>query len=77
VRTAGSPPVLGGINATGLERRGFPPEAIARVKEAYRLLYRRNLRTEEAVERIRDGGDDEVSRTFADFFARSTRGIVR
>jgi len=77
VKVAGTPPTLGGINGTGLERRGFSAEAIARIKEAYRLIYRRNLRVEEAVERIRAGGEDEISRTFEDFFSRSTRGIVR
>lgn len=77
VKVGGTPTVPSGINSLGLERRGFSQESISRIKEAYRLLYRRNLRTEEAVERIQESGEDEVSRAFADFFARSTRGILR
>ena len=32
-----------GINAEGLKRRGFSPEAILEVKRAYKILYRQNL----------------------------------
>lgn len=77
VKAAGSPMTVAGINATGLERRGFGPEDIARVKRAYRYLFRRGLRVEEALEKILEEGDDEIARTYRDFFARSARGVVR
>ncbi len=77
VKVAGIPPIPAGVNSIGLERRGFDAAQIARVKEAYRLIYRRGLRREEALEQILAGGRDEVARTFEAFFAGSTRGIVR
>lgn len=77
VKVAGSPPQPAGINSLGLERRGFSADEVGRAKEAYRLLYRRGLRSEEARGHIVDGSDDRISRTFEAFFARSQRGIVR
>ena len=77
VKVAGIPPIPAGVNSIGLERRGFSPEEIARVKEAYRLLYRRGLRRGEALEQILLGGRDRIAEVFEAFFARATRGIVR
>lgn len=77
VKVAGIPPIPAGINSIGLERRGFDAEKIARIKEAYRLIYRRGLRREEALEKILEGGRDEIGLVFERFFSRSTRGIVR
>ena len=77
IKVAGSPPIPAGINSVGLERRGFTAEQIHRVKEAYKLIYRRNLRREEALAQFRLDGEDEIYHAFADFFARSARGIIR
>src|SRR5262249_8393516 len=44
---------LVGINSIGLARHGFSEDQIARVKEAYRILFRSKLPLEEAVERLR------------------------
>lgn len=77
VKVAGIPPIPAGINSIGLERRGFDEEQIARAKHAYRLLYRRGLRREEALEQILDGGRDPVAEVFREFFSRAHRGIVR
>jgi UDP-N-acetylglucosamine acyltransferase len=77
VKVAGIPPIPAGINSIGLERRGFTPELVAHAKEAYRLLYRRGLRREEALEQVVEGGQDLVAEIWQEFFARATRGIVR
>ena len=77
VKVAGVPPIPAGINSIGLERRGFTPELVTHAKEAYRLLYRRGLRREEAMEKILEGGRDEVAEIYEEFFSRATRGIVR
>jgi UDP-N-acetylglucosamine acyltransferase len=66
-----------GINSIGLERRGFTAEELHRVKSAYRSIYRKGLRREEALVEILNEGEDAISRCFADFFERSERGIVR
>lgn len=43
VTAVGNPAKPYGINAEGLRRRGFAPEAIAAIKQGYRTLYRRGL----------------------------------
>lgn len=50
---AGYPLRASGINQVGLERRGFAPETIAAIKEAYRILYRSGLNRSQAIARIR------------------------
>ncbi|MBO4519505.1 MAG: acyl-ACP--UDP-N-acetylglucosamine O-acyltransferase, partial [Paludibacteraceae bacterium] len=41
-----------GINSIGLNRRGFTPEQIHTIQEAYRLIYQSNLNTTQALDRI-------------------------
>ena len=38
----GNPAKVRGINLVGLERSGFPPESVKWIKEAFRLIYRKN-----------------------------------
>jgi UDP-N-acetylglucosamine acyltransferase len=42
-----------GINAVGLERRGYSPERIKSIEQAFRLLLRSKLNTAQAVEKMR------------------------
>lgn len=77
VKVAGVPPIPAGVNSIGLERRGFTAQEITRVKEAYRFLYRRGLRREEALEQILAGGRDTITAVYEEFFSRAHRGIVR
>jgi UDP-N-acetylglucosamine acyltransferase len=78
VTYAGNPPLPYGLNTEGLKRRGFAPESIAALKQAYRTLYKSGLSLAEAREELerQAGGSPEV-RVFTDFLASSTRGIVR
>src|SRR5205085_10496337 len=46
----GNPAEIRGINLVGLERNGFAPEAVKRVKEAFRLIYRSNYNTRQAID---------------------------
>lgn len=75
---AGIPPEPHGINQEGLKRRGFTPEQLRNLKEAYRLLYRSNLRLVEARDQIAAmaAGNPELEALVA-FLARSERSIVR
>jgi hypothetical protein len=43
-----------GINAEGLRRRDFSDEEIQAIRRAYKVIYRANLRLEEAVEKVRE-----------------------
>ena len=77
VTVSGSPAEPRTINREGLKRRNFSVEQIAMANKAYKILYRRGLRSEEAVRTIADLGDDPVITMFIDSVERSTRGIIR
>lgn len=67
-----------GANRTGLERRGFPAEAIEPLQTAMRLITRAGLNTSQAVARIRE----ELPQTqeiaeLLEFIAASERGFVK
>jgi UDP-N-acetylglucosamine acyltransferase len=78
VTVAGEPVAPHGINAEGLKRRGFPPEAIAGLKRAYRTLYRSRLSIDEAkAELEKQAAETPEVRAMIDFIATSTRGLLR
>ena len=77
VTVSGSPAEPRTINREGLKRRDFSVEQIEMANKAYKILYRRGLRLEEAVRTIADLGDDPVITMFIDSVERSTRGIIR
>ena len=78
VTVAGNPAAPHGINAEGLRRRGFSPEAIAAIRRAYKLLYRSGLTLAEARERIAELAVEQPElQPLIDFLAQPGRGIVR
>jgi UDP-N-acetylglucosamine acyltransferase len=79
VMVAGSPAVPHSVNSVGLKRRGFSEEQVRNIREAYRILYRSDLRLSEAIERLRQlvPMQPELG-VFVDFIsADSDRSIVR
>jgi UDP-N-acetylglucosamine acyltransferase len=78
VLTVGNRAKSFGINVIGLERKGFPPEAINALKHAYRVLFRSRLTLDKALERLRAElpGQPEVERIVA-FIGASQRGVIR
>ena len=78
ILVAGNPAAPRGLNSEGLKRRGFSAEAIAGIKQAYRLLYRSGLSFEAAQVQIAElaASVPELAAT-VDFLAGSTRGILR
>lgn len=52
VMASGNPAGPFGLNSEGLKRRGFDKDAITAVKRSYRLLYRKGLTLDNAVEEI-------------------------
>lgn len=67
-----------GLNSEGMRRNGFSAEQIARVKNAYKLIYRQGLPFEEARAKIADmAADAPELAVFESFFAESSRGIIR
>jgi len=75
---AGHPCAPYGINAEGLRRRGFAPEAIAALKRAYKTLYKSGLSLADAKAELgrQAAGSPELGPLVA-FLAASTRGILR
>lgn len=67
-----------GLNTEGLKRRGFSADTIARLKQAYKTLYRSKLTLQEAIEALRVQAADcaEVG-VMVRFLEQQTRGIVR
>ncbi len=78
VMAAGNRAEPAGINSEGLKRRGFSPEAIRAVKNAYKALYRKGLTLDEAKAEIAAlaVAQPELA-AFDCFFAQSARGIIR
>jgi acyl-[acyl-carrier-protein]--UDP-N-acetylglucosamine O-acyltransferase len=48
----GQPALIRAINKIGLERKGFTPEQIERVKALYRILFREGLNRSQALEKL-------------------------
>jgi UDP-N-acetylglucosamine acyltransferase len=78
VMVAGNPAVPHGVNGEGLKRRGFTEEQIKNLREAYRILYRSELKLADAVARLAPlvPAQPEL-RIFVDFIQSSARSLVR
>jgi UDP-N-acetylglucosamine acyltransferase len=78
VLAAGHPAEPRMINSEGLKRRGFSEEQIRVIKNAYRVLYRSDLKLEAAVEQLTEmAREHEVLRILVDFIGKATRSLVR
>lgn len=64
------------INSEGLRRRGFSAEQITTVKRAYKLLYRQGLTLNDALQKMRELGAQELEPLIS-FIEQSQRGIIR
>jgi UDP-N-acetylglucosamine acyltransferase len=67
-----------GLNAIGLERRGFSPERIRKIHHAYRVLLASRLNTSQALEKLKresDRGEDVDS--LIRFIEGSERGVIK
>jgi UDP-N-acetylglucosamine acyltransferase len=73
----GSPAEPRTINREGLKRRGYSAEQISLANQAYKLLYRRGLKLDEAIKAITKLGDDPAIMQFLNSIEKSTRGIIR
>jgi UDP-N-acetylglucosamine acyltransferase len=78
VMVAGTPPAPYGINSEGLRRRGFTPEQVRSIKDAYRVLYRSDKRLEEAAAELKKmQADAPELALLTEFLADTSRSIVR
>ncbi len=78
VMAHGNRAVPSGINAEGLKRRGFTPEQIRNIRNAYKSLYRKGLSFDEAkAEIIAAAAANSELDLFVRFFETANRGIIR
>ncbi len=75
----GHPAEVRGINLIGLRRKQFEKDAISRIKDAHRILYRSNLNTSQAIDKLKEelGTDAPEVKTILDFVEKSERGISK
>ena len=78
VIVSGTPPEARSINAIGLERRGFDKETVQLIRRAFKILYKKGLLLQEAIEQLEPlAQENEQVRLFLDSILSSTRGIQR
>ncbi len=74
----GDPLKIFGPNKVGLERHGVSPETQQALKEAYKIVFRMDLTTDKALERIEaELAPAPEIRHFVEFIRKSERGISR
>jgi UDP-N-acetylglucosamine acyltransferase len=74
----GQPAEPHSVNAEGLKRRGFTPEQIRNLRNAYKVLYRSGLKLAEATEQLKTlAAEQPELKPFVEFLATTTRSIVR
>jgi UDP-N-acetylglucosamine acyltransferase len=78
VTVNGNPARPCGINAEGLRRRSFDEEAIRQIKLGYRLLYKQQLKLDDALLQLEAlAAESPVLRAYVEFLQISERSIVR
>ncbi len=77
ILAAGEPLSYSSVNIIGLKRRGFPRDVIYKLKEAYEIIYKMDIKISQAIEKIRNEVEiiPEVQ-DILDFIESSERGII-
>src|SRR3990170_2525197 len=78
IATSGRPAEPRGINAEGLKRRGFTADQIRNIREAYRVVYRQDLKLDEAIAELAPlvASQPEL-KPFLDSLRDGSRGLAR
>ncbi len=67
-----------GINVVGLKRRDFSAETLQTLRRAYKVVYMRGLKLEDALSQLETPAQESAEvQAFVDFIRSSKRGIVR
>lgn len=67
-----------GLNAVGLERRGFSQERIRKIHHAFRILLNSRLNTTQAMEKLKaEGNQGEDVAMLLRFIEASERGVIK
>jgi UDP-N-acetylglucosamine acyltransferase len=75
---AGQPPSPRGINSEGLKRRGFTADQIRNIKNAYKIVYRKGLKLNEAIDELNSRVSEQPElELFIESLHTSDRGLLR
>jgi UDP-N-acetylglucosamine acyltransferase len=78
VMVGGRPTRPHGINSVGMERNGISAEDIRLIRKAYKMIYKMNLRLEDAIDQMEDlAGDSKELSDMVNFLRNVSRGILR
>lgn len=67
-----------GLNAVGMQRRGFDEQTMLYLRRAYKVIYRQGLTVKQAIEKLQSMlVECSEVQLFIDFIQESARGIVR
>jgi len=78
VMVNGNPASAKSINSEGLRRRGFTKEEVSVINKCFKLVYRRGLTVDEALQELEQlAGNCEPVTLMIDSLKNSSRGIVR
>jgi UDP-N-acetylglucosamine acyltransferase len=78
VMAVGQPAAAHSVNSEGLKRRGYSPEQIRSIRNAFRLLYRSGLRLADAQLQLEAIAKEQPEiLPIVEFLPQSTRSIVR
>ena len=78
IMVGGKPTRPHGINSVGMERNGISAEDIRLIRNAYKIIYKMNLRLEDAIEQMEElAGDSQELSDMVSFLRNVRRGILR
>ena len=80
IKAASNPARVVGLNSIGMSRNNISDESIALIKKAYKVVYRRDLKLDDALTKLNtmlNETDDLCLNTFIKSIKASERGILR
>jgi len=78
IMVGGKPTRPHGINSVGMERNSISAEDIRLIRNAYKIIYKLNLRLEDAIEQMEDlASDSKQLSEMISFLRNVRRGILR
>ncbi len=78
IMVGGKPTRPHGINSVGMERNGITAEDVRLIRNAYKIIYKMNLRLEDAIEQIEElATDSKELAEMVSFLRNVRRGILR
>jgi UDP-N-acetylglucosamine acyltransferase len=78
IMVGGKPTRPHGINSVGMERNGISAEDIRLIRNAYKIIYKMNLRLEDAIEQMEElASDSQQLSEMISFLRNVRRGILR